>query len=99
MGRTWCPAPRATESFCESAETVALGEFVDATVMVGVVLVNALVGFIQESKAEAALGALRLMVRAASRRRHDRKARKRPARPPTTTAWKPRASPTSPRPT
>ncbi len=38
--------------------TAFLGEWVDAGVIVGVVLVNALVGFIQEGKAEAALAAL-----------------------------------------
>ena len=38
--------------------TVFLGEWVDAGVIFGVVLVNAVVGFIQESKAEAALTAL-----------------------------------------
>ena len=38
--------------------TAALGEWVDSGVIFGVVLVNALVGFIQEGKAEAALAAL-----------------------------------------
>ncbi len=38
--------------------TLFLGEWVDAGVIFGVVLVNALVGFIQEGKAEAALAAL-----------------------------------------
>ena len=42
--------------------TVFLGEYVDASVIFGVVIVNTLVGFIQESKAESALGALRSMV-------------------------------------
>jgi cation-transporting ATPase F len=42
--------------------TVVLGEYVDSAVILGVVLINALVGFIQESKAEAALDALRSMV-------------------------------------
>ncbi|MGF1664393.1 MAG: HAD-IC family P-type ATPase [Kineosporiaceae bacterium] len=51
--------------------TVALGELVDATVIFGVVLVNAVVGFVQESKAEAALDALRLMVRTKVRVRRD----------------------------
>jgi cation-transporting ATPase F len=40
------------------AITVALGEWVDAAVIFGVVLTNAVVGFIQEGKAEAALAAL-----------------------------------------
>ncbi|WP_435060502.1 cation-transporting P-type ATPase [Streptomyces sp. bgisy060] len=45
------------------AITAALGEYVDSAVIFGVVLVNALVGFVQESKAEAALEGLRAMVR------------------------------------
>ncbi|RPF21354.1 cation-transporting P-type ATPase [Myceligenerans xiligouense] len=43
--------------------TAGLGEYVDSAVIFGVVVVNALVGFIQESKAEAALEGLRSMVR------------------------------------
>ncbi len=42
--------------------TVFLGEYVDASVIFGVVVVNAIVGFVQESKAESALSALRSMV-------------------------------------
>ena len=42
--------------------TAVLGEFVDSSVIFGVVVVNAIVGFIQESKAEAALEGLRSMV-------------------------------------
>ncbi|WP_193611123.1 cation-translocating P-type ATPase [Nocardioides lijunqiniae] len=42
--------------------TVFLGEYVDASVIFGVVVVNTVVGFIQESKAESALEALRSMV-------------------------------------
>ena len=38
--------------------TAALGDTVDAAVILGVVLVNAIVGFIQESRADAALRAL-----------------------------------------
>ncbi|HWM02553.1 MAG TPA: cation-transporting P-type ATPase [Actinophytocola sp.] len=45
------------------AITAGLGEYVDSAVIFGVVLVNAVVGFIQESKAEAALEGLRSMVR------------------------------------
>jgi len=44
------------------AVTAALGEYVDSAVIFGVVLVNALIGFIQESKAESALQSLRAMV-------------------------------------
>lgn len=43
--------------------TAALGEYVDSSVIFGVVLVNAVVGFVQESRAEAALESLRSMVR------------------------------------
>jgi cation-transporting ATPase F len=41
--------------------TAGLGEYVDSAVIFGVVVVNAIVGFIQESKAEAALEGLRSM--------------------------------------
>ena len=41
--------------------TLLLGEWVDASVILAVVLINALVGFIQESKALAALDSLRSM--------------------------------------
>ncbi|TIC87887.1 HAD family hydrolase [Nocardioides sp. GY 10113] len=44
------------------AVTVLLGQYVDASVIFAVVLVNAVVGFLQESKAEAALDSLRAMV-------------------------------------
>jgi cation-transporting P-type ATPase F len=53
------------------ATTAALGEVVDASVIFGVVLINAVVGFIQESKAEAALDALRAMVRTEARAVRD----------------------------
>jgi cation-transporting ATPase F len=45
------------------AVTAGLGEYVDSAVILGVVVVNAIVGFVQESKAEAALEGLRSMVR------------------------------------
>ena len=46
---------------------LALGEVVDSVVIFGVVLLNSVIGFLQESKAEAALDALRAMVRTAAR--------------------------------
>ncbi|MCY7395705.1 MAG: HAD-IC family P-type ATPase [Nocardioides sp.] len=42
-----------------AATTLALGEFIDAAVILGVVLLNAVVGFVQESNALAALDSLR----------------------------------------
>jgi cation-transporting ATPase F len=47
--------------------TAGLGEYVDSAVIFGVVLVNAVVGYVQESKAEAALEALRSMARTRAR--------------------------------
>lgn len=44
------------------ATTLALGQAVDSSVIFGVVLVNSVIGFIQESKAETALDALRALV-------------------------------------
>ncbi len=46
-----------------AAITTAMRELVDSAVILGVVLINALVGFVQESRAEAALEGLRSMVR------------------------------------
>ncbi|USX54466.1 HAD-IC family P-type ATPase [Lentzea sp. HUAS12] len=43
--------------------TAALGEVVDASVVFGVVVVNAVIGFVQEARAERALDALVAMVR------------------------------------
>ncbi len=39
--------------------TAALNEWIDASVIFGVVIINAVIGFIQESKAEAALASLK----------------------------------------
>ncbi len=47
--------------------TAVLGEIVDASVIFGVVVVNSVIGFVQESKAEAALDALVAMVRTEAR--------------------------------
>ena len=49
------------------ATTAALGEVVDSSVIFAVVVINAVVGFLQESKAEAALDALRALVRTQAR--------------------------------
>jgi Ca2+-transporting ATPase len=48
-----------------------LGEWVDASVILGVVLVNAIVGFLQEAKAEKAIEALTRMVRTEATVRRD----------------------------
>ncbi len=48
------------------AITAGLGEYVDSAVILGVVVVNALIGFIQEAKAEAALEGLRSMAHTAA---------------------------------
>ena len=55
--------------------TLVLGEVVDSVVIFGVVLVNSAIGFVQESKAEAALDALRAMVRTEARVVRDANAR------------------------
>ncbi len=56
--------------------SAALGEWVDAAVIFGVVFINAVVGFIQESKAERAIEALANLVRTeATVRREGRKQR------------------------
>jgi len=45
-----------------AALAATLGHLIDAAVIVGVVTINAIVGFVQEGKAEQALGALRAML-------------------------------------
>ncbi len=45
-----------------SAVTAMLGHWLDASVILGVVLVNAVIGFVQEGKAENALRAIRQML-------------------------------------
>ena len=49
------------------AVTVAVGEYVDAAVIAGVVLVNAVLGFVQEQRATVALAALADLTRTSAR--------------------------------
>lgn len=53
------------------AITAVLGEYVDSGVIFAVVLVNAVIGFVQESKAGAALDSLRSMAHASARAVRD----------------------------
>ncbi len=50
-----------------AAVTAALGETVDASVIMGVVLINAVIGYVQESRADTALQALSAMTRTSAR--------------------------------
>ncbi|MFH0241263.1 HAD-IC family P-type ATPase [Streptomyces sp. HK10] len=61
------------------AVTAALGESVDSAVIFAVVLINAFVGFVQESKAEAALDSLRSMARTTARAVRDGRERAVPS--------------------
>jgi magnesium-transporting ATPase (P-type) len=45
-----------------AAVTYALDDYTDATVIMGVVIINAIIGFVQEGKAERALEAVRAML-------------------------------------
>ncbi|MDB1088254.1 HAD-IC family P-type ATPase [Streptomyces sp. ACA25] len=58
-----------------AAVALAIGETVDSAVILGVVLANAAIGYVQESKAESALDALRAMVRTQARVVRDGAAR------------------------
>jgi magnesium-transporting ATPase (P-type) len=51
--------------------TLALGEWLDSAVIFAVVLINAVIGFIQEGKAEQAMRAIQSMLTVESRARRD----------------------------
>ncbi len=53
------------------AMTLVLGQWLDSTVIFAVVLINALIGFIQEGKAEQAMRAIQSMLTVESRVRRD----------------------------
>ncbi|MFC2972315.1 cation-transporting P-type ATPase [Azotobacter bryophylli] len=59
--------------------TLFLGEWIDSAVIFGVVLINAIAGFIQEGKAEQAMLAIQKMLTHESRVRRDDKVRVLPA--------------------
>jgi Ca2+-transporting ATPase len=64
-------APLIYILLASSAITAALGEWVDSGVILAVVLVNAVVGYIQEQRATDALAALKRMLRTVARTRRD----------------------------
>ncbi|MCX6858116.1 MAG: cation-transporting P-type ATPase, partial [Verrucomicrobia bacterium] len=66
-------APLVLVLIAAAAVTGFLGEWVDASVIFIVVVVNAIIGFLQESKAESALEALMKMVVAEAVVRRDGK--------------------------
>jgi Ca2+-transporting ATPase len=59
--------------------TAFLGEWVDSSVILGVVLINAVIGFLQESKAEKAVEALARMVATDTSVRRERQKRRVPS--------------------
>ncbi|RVW00888.1 HAD-IC family P-type ATPase [Rhodococcus spongiicola] len=61
------------------AVTMAIGEVVDSSVIFAVVIVNAVVGFVQESRAEAALEGLRALIRTEARVVRDGEVRSVPS--------------------
>jgi cation-transporting P-type ATPase F len=62
-----------------SVVTLVLGEYVDASVIFGVVLINAIVGYLQESKAEKAIDALARMVTTETEVRRDGRRQRLPS--------------------
>lgn len=59
--------------------TAILGEWVDASVILGVVVINAIVGFLQEGKAERALESIRAMLSPSARVLREGQVREVPA--------------------
>ena len=59
--------------------TLALGEWLDSAVIFGVVLINAVVGFIQEGKAESAMRAIQKLLTLDSRVKRNGEVRQVPA--------------------
>ncbi|HEX5598967.1 MAG TPA: HAD-IC family P-type ATPase, partial [Micromonosporaceae bacterium] len=62
-----------------SGVTLALADYLDAAVIFAVVVINAIIGFIQESRAEAALDVLRSLVRTEARVVRDGRERRVPS--------------------